>query len=91
MTGEAAAAKLNVTLMSDNNIQCHISDAASDVKLLDGVGERPFFSVHLDEPTNIANSADGVFALYSRAHFTGSFCFVVPSQLARHQKNSSRH
>lgn len=54
MTGEAAAAKLNVTLMSDNNIQCHISDTASDVKeqLLDGVGESPFFSVHLDEPTS---------------------------------------
>ena len=47
--GEAAG-KLYATPMSDNNIQCHISGKASDVKekVQDSVKESPFVSTQLD-------------------------------------------
>lgn len=48
--------------MSDNTIQCHISDLTSDVKeqVLDSVYENPF-SILLDKSTHDAN---GVFVIY---------------------------
>ena len=67
MLGEAAAAKLNAIPLSDNTVQRRISDMASDVKeqVLNGVRESPFFSIQLDESTDVANCAiNGVCALY---------------------------
>lgn len=57
MTGEAA--KLNLIPMTDNDIQCCSSDTASDVteQLLDCDCESPFFSIQLDESTDVANCA----------------------------------
>ncbi|XP_056243076.1 zinc finger BED domain-containing protein 5 [Seriola aureovittata] len=59
MIGEAAAAKLDAIPMSDNTIQRHISDMADDVKeqVLDAIRESPFFSIQLDESTDVANCA----------------------------------
>jgi hypothetical protein len=59
MLGEAAAAKLNAIPLSDNTVQRRISDMASDVKeqVLNGVRESPFFSIQLDESTDVANCA----------------------------------
>ncbi|KAF7643440.1 hypothetical protein LDENG_00239380 [Lucifuga dentata] len=59
MIGEAAATKLNTIPLSDNTIQRRISDMASDVKeqVLDNIRESPFFSIQLDESTDVANCA----------------------------------
>ncbi|XP_022597516.1 zinc finger BED domain-containing protein 5-like [Seriola dumerili] len=60
MMGEAAAAaKLDAIPMSDNTIQRRISDMAADVKeqVLDTICESPFFSIQLDESTDVANCA----------------------------------
>nr|XP_033506785.1 zinc finger BED domain-containing protein 5-like [Epinephelus lanceolatus] len=59
MMGEAAAAKLDAIPMSDNTIQRRISDMAADVKeqVLDAIRESPFFSIQLDESTDVANCA----------------------------------
>ncbi|KAM3835905.1 zinc finger BED domain-containing protein 5-like [Diretmus argenteus] len=56
---EAAAAKLDVIPMSDNTIQRRISDMAADVKeqVLDAIRESHFFSIQLDESTDVANCA----------------------------------
>ncbi|XP_073337223.1 zinc finger BED domain-containing protein 5-like [Pagrus major] len=57
--GEAAAAKLDAIPMSDNTIQHRTSDMAADVKeqVLDAIRESPFFSIQLDESTDVANCA----------------------------------
>ena len=59
MLGAAAVAKLNAIPLSDNTVQRRISDMASDVKeqVLNGVHESPFFSIQLDESTDVANCA----------------------------------
>ncbi|XP_053170201.1 zinc finger BED domain-containing protein 5-like [Scomber japonicus] len=59
MMGEAAAAKLDAIPMSDNTIQRRISDMAADVKeqVLDAIRDSPFFSIQLDESTDVANCA----------------------------------
>lgn len=59
MMGEAAAAKLNVIPLSDNTVQRRISDMALDVKeqVLDGIRESPYFSIQIDESTDVANCA----------------------------------
>ena len=57
MMGEAAAAKLDAILMSDNTIQRRISNMAAVVKeqVLDAI--RPFFSIQLDKSTDVSNCA----------------------------------
>jgi len=55
MIGVSGAAKLNAIPMSDNTI----SDMASDVKeqVLDNVRKSPYFSIQLDESTDVASCA----------------------------------
>ena len=57
--GEASAAKLDAIPMSNNTIQRRISDMAADVKeqVLDAIRKSPFFSIQLDESTDVANCA----------------------------------
>jgi len=59
MIREAAAAKLNAIPMSDSTMQRCISDMASDVKeqVLYNVRKRLFFSIQLDESTDVASCA----------------------------------
>lgn len=59
MMGETATAKLNVIPLSDNTVQRCISDMALDVKeqVLDGIRESPYFSIQIDQSTDVANCA----------------------------------
>lgn len=67
--------------MSNNTIQCRISDLTSDVRKqwLDGVRESPVFFAQLDESTDVANYAQ--LMVYVRKLtslvYRSSFCFVI--------------
>ena len=90
MLGEAAAAKPDAIPLSDNTVQRHNSDMASDVKeqVLNGVSESPFL---LNLPTwltvlNLWCTCTILKSSVSRV----SLCFVILCQLAVQQKNDSR-
>lgn len=53
---EAAAAKFNVIPLSDNTVQRHISEMISvKEQVLDGIRESPYFSIQIEESTDVAN------------------------------------
>lgn len=87
MMDEAAAAKLDATLMSDNTIQRCISGMAADVK--DAIRESSFFSIQLDESTDVANCAQ-LCALLKSSVSRRSFCFAILCRRALQQQTFSR-
>uniref|UniRef100_A0A3Q2PQY9 Uncharacterized protein n=1 Tax=Fundulus heteroclitus TaxID=8078 RepID=A0A3Q2PQY9_FUNHE len=86
MMGEAAAAKLNVTQLSDNTIQRRISHMGADVRqqVVDSVRESPAFSLQLDETTDVANCAQlMVYVRYVKELNVNEeflFCHHLPSR-----------
>ena len=59
MIGEAAATKLLTVPLSNDTVSCQISEMASDIQnqVLERMKGSPFFSIQLDESTDISKAA----------------------------------
>lgn len=60
MRGEKAASLLDVIPLSNDTVSCRIAKMATDVKeqLLENVHQSPYYSIQIDEFTDISNAAE---------------------------------
>ncbi|XP_077065697.1 SCAN domain-containing protein 3-like [Siphateles boraxobius] len=86
MIGEAAAKKLLTIPLSNDTVSHRIADMATDIQhqLLERIKSSPFFSLQLDESTDVTNAALLlVFARYrwdSSLHEDILFCGELPTR-----------
>lgn len=78
MIGEAAAKKLLTIPLSNDTVSHHIADMATDIQhqLLERIKISPFFSLQLDESTDVTNAALLLFAIAGTVVCTKIYCFV---------------
>ncbi|XP_075962096.1 SCAN domain-containing protein 3-like [Anarhichas minor] len=87
MIGEAAAKKLLTIPLSNDTVSHRITDMASDIQhqLLERIKSSPFYSLHLDEYTDVTNAALLlVFVRYrwdSSLHEDILFCGELPTRV----------